>query len=431
MLEQIVEQFLENPEEINAIKILNEILREENYNLGEFLGNYLEKLFPFSFIIKEKYALILYYLNNFEKAYEIYEKILNMKGLSEELSYKISYNQHFCIDKIQSRFIYYNPEKIRKIIENKEENNPFPLITLSITSCKRFDLFQKTINSFINCCEDLHLISRWICIDDNSSEEDRNKMISMYPFFEFGLKPLELKGHPKSMNMIIDTVNTPYLFHMEDDWMFFNKRNYITDCLDVLSQRDDIKQCLINKNYGETAETINIKGGEFHVTLNGLRYYIHEMPNSEEEKEKWIMKHGANVCHCNYWPHFSFRPSLIKTSIFKTLGSFDENVSHFEMDYSRRYISKGWVSAFLEGIYCIHIGRLTSERFDNDKLNAYDLNEEVQFTAKEKKVSLNDFDLNLKTFVVNLDRREDRWQKFQENAKNIISFLNYERFSAV
>ena len=46
-----------------------------------------------------------------------------------------------------------------------------------------------------------------------------------------------------SMNIIRDNVNTPYIFHMEDDWLFFNKKNYISECLEVLSSNINIKQC--------------------------------------------------------------------------------------------------------------------------------------------------------------------------------------------
>ena len=56
------------------------------------------------------------------------------------------------------------------------------------------------------------------------------------------------------------------------------------------------------------------------------------------------------------------------------------------MDYANRYFNAGYISAFFEGIYSIHIGRLTSERDDDNKLNAYKLNDEVQFYGKEEKI---------------------------------------------
>ena len=51
-----------------------------------------------------------------------------------------------------------------------------PSILLSVTSCKRIDLFKRTVNSFINACTDVSLISEWICVDDNSSKEDRDEI---------------------------------------------------------------------------------------------------------------------------------------------------------------------------------------------------------------------------------------------------------------
>ena len=66
----------------------------------------------------------------------------------------------------------------------------------------RGDVFL--INSFLNCCQDLHKIDRWICVDDNSSTEDREEMKKLYPFFEFYFKNLDCKGHPQSMNLIRD-----------------------------------------------------------------------------------------------------------------------------------------------------------------------------------------------------------------------------------
>lgn len=77
------------------------------------------------------------------------------------------------------------------VIQNKTKD--FPLITLTITSCKRLDLFVKTINSFMQCCKDIHLIDEWFCVDDNSSIEDRLRMQELYPFINFYFKTLEEK----------------------------------------------------------------------------------------------------------------------------------------------------------------------------------------------------------------------------------------------
>lgn len=300
-------------------------------------------------------------------------------------------------------------------------------ITLTITTCKRFDLFEKTIDSFLKHCKDKHLIDRWLCIDDNSSEKDRIQMKKRFPFFEFYFKNLYEKGHSKSMNLILDLVHSPYIFHLEDDWEFLETRNYISECLDVLCSYDNIGQCLINKNYSEL-QTDNIIGGEKKTTSLGTEFLLHEYYIQNKETLLFYAKYGQGL-NCAYWKHFSFRPSLIKREVLVNIGRFNEKAPHFEAEYSERYLKHGYMSAFLNGIYCKHIGRLTSERDDKSKANAYVLNNEEQFIEQKTNNNIIDNSLNFEIFVINLDRRRDRFEQFKQNSSYLT--LNYKRVSAI
>jgi GR25 family glycosyltransferase involved in LPS biosynthesis len=480
-IDQLSKVLLEDFNEENSLKLFQKLINEQSFNLANEFGSFLISKFPYNYVIKTLYAYINYTMGNHAIAYNTFTDILNLRGLNKEQAEINTFNAHFSIDHISDNYIYYNKEKISNIIINSKVKKEFPMVTFSITSCKRFDLFEKTINSFINCCNDIHLIDKWICVDDNSNEEDRNKMKELYPFFTFYFKNKDEKGHPKSMNIIRNIVlndNIPFLFHIEDDWKFFCKRNYISDCLDILSNNSKLSQCLINKNYAEREKDVSIVGGIFNTTYSGLRYYIHEYINTDEQKKEWINKYGEGKSTCNYWPGFSFRPSLLKTKVLKDIGMFNENISHFEMDYSFRCHNAGYLSAFLESIYCLHIGRLTSERFDNSKKNAYILNDEIQFGDKNKKEEEEEIKENkeikneqiienkeieeiinsdnipkfenkneqiiekiinpdiitpqfyLKTFVINLERRPDRFEKFERNSEQ-INFLKYNKFFAI
>lgn len=427
----LAQKFLNTWCENYAIDLLRSARCNNFHHIGMLLGNFLEKEYPHSADIKEEYSITLYYGNKSDQAYFASKRYLELRGLSEEQSKRAIFNQHFAISAVKNRYIHYDPIKMRKILNMKKRN--FPLVTLTITSCKRYDLFAITINSFVNCCKDFDLIHEWFCVDDNSSDEDRKNMMEFYPFFKFYFKNPEEKGHPQSMNIIRDYVKTPYIFHLEDDWCFFDRRNYISECLEVLGTNIKIGQCLINKNYGEIPSDCDLLGGLFHITNSGLRYYIHEYCSTQQELDNFSKKYGLGK-QCAYWPHFSFRPSLLRTNVLNELGSFNEKISHFEMDYCVRYVNRGYISAFLEGIYCIHIGRLTSERNDVTKTNAYELNNEAQFIGKEEQIknlvsSENIFPFRVKTFVVNLDHRDDRWDKF--NKLEEAKFLMYNRFSAI
>ena len=296
------------------------------------------------------------------------------------------------VDKMKDKFTpiltHYDSCKILSLENSCSKENDATMknglnydIILTITSCKRFDLFQKTVNSFINNCSDVNKITYFFCVDDNSSDEDREQMMKMYPFFDFYFKNSGEKGHRQSMNIIWNKLNElkpKFYLHLEDDWLFINKCNYITDSVSFLEryESDGIHQILFNKNYAEVINDFNLVGGK----LLG-----NAMDSTTNMKFKLHIKDEANLCgsNCAYWPHFSFRPSIIRTNAVLTLGNFDSPNTFFERDYADKYFNLGYTSAYFNEVNSIHIGKLTSET-QEDKKNAYHLNNEKQFSNTKK-----------------------------------------------
>jgi GR25 family glycosyltransferase involved in LPS biosynthesis len=412
--------YINESTEENAMYIIHHLLDNKFFNLALYISFFFYNLYPYNLDLLFNISVMLYNTKKYEESFIFCQKLLDFKNISEHMSKIFMFNSRMCIEYIKNNNIWYNHDLINNIVKRKIRN--FPRITYTITTCKRFDLFEKTINSFINCCVDIDLIDKWICVDDNSNEEDRNKMQEKYPFFTFYMKTHEEKGHSKSMNIIRELVTTPYMFHMEDDWLFFVKKNYISNCLEVLQNNKKIQQCLINKNYSEIS-TDNISGGLFHTTYSGLRYFTHEYCHTDEEKSIFSNKYGTGS-NCSYWPHYSLRPSLLYTSVLKKVGLFSNTAFNFEMEYAYRYLQKGYISAFLEDTYCIHIGKLTKDRNNKNITNAYDLNNEIQFGDKEVKIYQ---ELKSKSFIINLKDREDRWNSLVERCP----ILKYDRYEGV
>jgi hypothetical protein len=92
------------------------------------------------------------------------------------------------------------------------------------------------------------------------------------------------------------------------------------------------------------------------------------------------------------------------------------------MNYAYHYVKKGYKTCFLPGLVCKHIGKLTS---DKDGINAYVLNDEVQFSGEKKITPIRDLDI----VYVNLDRRSDRLKTFKNTMINISTPMY--RFSAI
>lgn len=427
------EEYIKNFVNTGSLSILLNWLKylkdNEYYFLGVFICELVYSIYCYDINFLDNLGIFYYYSGHYQQSWEVYMDILSSSHLSEERQKALFFNAHFSISYIKDMYLDYPHLKIKQICYNTQ---PIPLITFSITTCKRYDLFEKTMNSFINCCEDIDLITHWICIDDNSSPEDRLKMKENYPFFNFYWKTLEEKGHAQSMNLILDMVKTPYLFHMEDDWQFFHLNSYIKQCLEILDSSPEIGQCLINKNYSETFEDIRIVGGLFNKTKFGLRYYIHEYYS---DSKQFIEKYG-DCLNCSYWPHYSLRPGMNKVYILKDIGKYNPQASHFEMEYSYRYVEKGYKTAFLDTISCTHIGRLTKEIGDDTKINAYKLNNESQFIPKTSLLEKTQEETNKVQFIViNLDHRKDRLETLKRECEKRKqqdgTFIKFTRFPAI
>ena len=91
--------------------------------------------------------------------------------------------------------------QLNRLWNSNELNNK---ITITMTTCKRYDLFRKTVISVLKCISDMkEYVHDWIVIDDNSSCEMRLKMKDEFPFITYIYKDVEDKGHVRSMNMFL------------------------------------------------------------------------------------------------------------------------------------------------------------------------------------------------------------------------------------
>jgi hypothetical protein len=322
----------------------------------------------------------IFYINHIKFDINLLENYCNFV---KNIYYKIKRfdnNQYASINKTINHFSkFFNENDILNNIKSKLNNKDSVNVFLSITSCKRYDLFTKTVNSFLTCCKDINKIDYFFCIDDNSSHEDRKNMLKNYSFFKYYFKKEDEKGHLSSMNIIWNKLNElkpEYWIHLEDDWLFFKPFNYVSESIEFLNKhkKNNIHQILFNKNYGEIINDYELVGGS--IINNNLNYLLH----IKDE----VIENGRN---CAYWPHYSFRPSMILTSTILKLGDYTSINTFFERDYADKYYSNGYQSAFFNEITSIHIGKLTSDKIS---MNAYKLNEISQFNSDNKTISNED-----------------------------------------
>ncbi len=301
-------------------------------------------------------------------------------------------------------------EKINNSINNK--------ILITFTTCKRLDLFKETINSILNQWTDVELITNWFCVDDNSSKEDRQFMKSTYHWLDYYMKTPSEKGHRSSMNIIwnkLHDLKPDYWIHMEDDFLFYHPMNYVTQAIEALKNKTavsmGIKQIVFNRNYAETIDNYKSKG---HLTTPIPNIVLHDHKPNES------ITHYQNS---HYWPHYSFRPSMIEVKAILKLGNYDSPNQFFERDYADKWQKANYKTAFFDRVTHKHTGRLTHEISSGTVKNAYELNGEAQFNGQESSKYIK---------LLNLERRPDRKLQMTKLLNDVGRLANdYSIFKAI
>jgi hypothetical protein len=227
------------------------------------------------------------------------------------------------------------------------------MVTVTITSGKRLDLFKKTIKSFLDNCLDINIISDWIVCDDGSNSKDIDAMQKEYPFLRIYKNPEH--GHAKSLNYLFSLPKTEYIYHLEDDWLFIKAGNYIRDSLMIMLADTKIK----------IVKTNCIKGDIINV--NGVKCIKHEFDIN------WRSKGPANWETLDFFPPYTLNPSLqhlpsvLSVGKFGALPKYEPDLpSGFETDFCYQFWLKGFRMATLTETYAQHIG---------GEQSCYDLNQ--------------------------------------------------------
>ena len=87
-----------------------------------------------------------------------------------------------------------------------------------LTSCGRFDLLRRTVESFLRFADVRPL--QFIIVEDSGDDKVRDSLAGLDFPFEFVINSPPL-GQDAAIDAGYARVKTPLVFHCEDDWLFF------------------------------------------------------------------------------------------------------------------------------------------------------------------------------------------------------------------
>lgn len=200
-------------------------------------------------------------------------------------------------------------------------------ITLVMTACDRPDMTTQALRTFFEM--NPNVISKAILTEDSGKDQDYaeikeilRKNVTDYTIF-FNETNI---GQIASIDQMYRLVDTPYIFHMEDDIEWY-KPNFVQDSMTIFNNYDRLiggplftvggfrtdrpKQMWIKPHRLED-ETLNLGGIDCKLIRNGKT--LHDDPKGAINMGGFALTHGLReTSFCRMWGPYSMIPSKLKT----------------------------------------------------------------------------------------------------------------------
>ncbi len=213
-------------------------------------------------------------------------------------------------------------------------------ITVVVTSCNRHDLLARTLESF-RAQETEGRVARILVAEDGDADPSQVCARFGAEYFRTG----ERAGQIRLIDRAYAKVETPFIFHLEDDWEFY---------------RPGFMQK--SRAFLEADPAILLVQLRAWNDTNG-----HPISHAAPDRSYGVMATG----YCDCWHGFTFNPGLRRLSDYRRLGASYENQPRtmyvvaktptaalpFEVEASAFYHRLGYRAVILdEGGYVRHIG---------------------------------------------------------------------------
>ena len=202
-------------------------------------------------------------------------------------------------------------------------------VTFVLTSCDRMDLLKKTMDSFLKF--NTYPIEKYIIIEDSGNMKLEPELNRLFGDFCEIIMNNPRMGQIRSIDKAYKHVETPYIFHCEEDWVF-HRSNFIEDSIKILESDSNIIQ----------------------VWLRDLWDTNGHPPEREIKTLSNILYRKMTTNFHSTWHGFSFNPGIKRLADYKKIGTYEP--IGYEAEISQKYYSLGYYATILEESAVSHIG---------------------------------------------------------------------------
>jgi len=195
-------------------------------------------------------------------------------------------------------------------------------VTFALTSCGRPDLLERTLDSFFKY--NTYPIKRYKIIDDSTYPEIFHLLKQKYPEIEWTFNTERL-GQSASIDILYDDIDTEYIFHCEDDWLFLQP-GFIEESMKFMDVDDKIIQAWL-RGQADTNGHPLIIGNEYDTLSFGYQ---------------------------GIWHGFSLNPGLRRLKEYLLAKPYSS--IGWETELNKFYYDRGYYAISLKDRYVEHIG---------------------------------------------------------------------------
>ncbi len=195
-----------------------------------------------------------------------------------------------------------------------------------LTSCGRFDLLRQTVKSFLQFADILP--TQFIIVEDSGDEKVREILADFD--FPFEIIINQKLGQEAAIDAGYGKVNTPFIFHCEDDWLFF-RSGFILESYTLL------------QNFPK-GSIVSLRGRDEHVLLQKMPY---------EKYQDILFFRSSPGLHEKYFG-YGYNPGLRRLEDYKRIAPIADIGNDILVSWVFKQL--GFYSIHLEIPAVVHLG---------------------------------------------------------------------------